>query len=131
MLKHLKSELGMALVFITHDLLAVKGADRIAVMYAGRVVESGAADDVFARPAHPYTEALLLSTPRLAGSSRLQPIAGRPPGLDRLPAGCAFAPRCNYQRPLCVSQRPPSLTLGNDRTSACHFAPDFREASVA
>ena len=127
MLSSLREELGMSLVFITHDLLAVRGfADRVVVMYAGRVVESGPVDAVFARPAHPYTEALLLSSPRLDGTTQLHPIPGRPPGLKRLVQGCAFAPRCAHRRASCDLQVPPVIELAGGRTSACLFAPDYR-----
>lgn len=128
MLSALRKELGMSLVFITHDLLAVRDfADQVAVMYAGRVVESGPIDQVFSNPAHPYTEALLLSTPRIDGSARLRPIGGRPPGLARLAEGCAFAPRCAYRRDICSIEKPPERRFGDDRRSACLFAPDYRD----
>lgn len=129
MLSALRDELGMSLAFITHDLLAVRNfADRVVVMYAGRVVESGPVGPVFERPAHPYTEALLLSTPRIDGSAaQLRPIPGRPPGLARLAEGCAFAPRCAYRRAVCAVESPPTLELESGRRSACLFAPDYRQ----
>jgi oligopeptide transport system ATP-binding protein len=128
MLSSLRAELGMSLVFITHDLLAIRGfADRVVVMYAGRAVESGPVETIFASPAHPYTEALLLSTPRIDGSTQLRPIAGRPPGLKRLAEGCPFAPRCSYRRDVCSVERPPDIDLGRGHRSACLFAPNYRD----
>jgi oligopeptide transport system ATP-binding protein len=131
-LNELKAELRMSLVFITHDLLAVKDiADRVAVMYAGRVVETGLVEEVFENPTHPYTEALLLSTPRLDGSARrLRPIPGRPPGLVRVHAGCPFAPRCSFRHAICDVETPPLRDVLPGRRSACHFAPDFHQAHV-
>lgn len=131
-LSELKSDLDMSLVFITHDLLAVRDiADRVAVMYAGRVVETGPVEEVFANPTHPYTEALLLSTPRLDGSVRtLRPIPGRPPGLERLYSGCPFASRCSYRRGICDTETPPLREVLPGRRSACHFAPDFHHQPV-
>ena len=131
-LDRLRRELGMAVIFITHDLLSARGADRVAVMYAGRVVESGPAAQVFARPAHPYTEALLLSTPRLGGSNELRPIPGRPPGHDRVPTGCPFAPRCIHRRDRCLAENPPLREVAQtDWSSACHYAPNFEKEAAA
>ncbi|WP_427025462.1 ABC transporter ATP-binding protein [Aureimonas ureilytica] len=98
-----------ALVLITHDLGVVAGvADRIAVMYAGRIVEEGRVDDVFAAPAHPYTAALLGSIPRVDRDTLgVDPIPGRPPNLIRPPSGCAFHPRCGFAVERCVTERPP------------------------
>jgi oligopeptide transport system ATP-binding protein len=132
MLEELKDEFHMSLVFITHDLLAVRDlADRVAVMYAGHVVETGGVDAVFENPAHPYTEALLLSTPRLEGNVRqLRPIPGRPPGLRQVDRGCPFAPRCSYREAVCDSSVPPLREVLPERRSACHFAPNFHEAKI-
>ena len=114
-----------ALVLITHDLGVVAGvADRIAVMYAGRIVEEGRVEDVFAAPAHPYTAALLGSIPRVdrdAGS--VEPIPGRPPNLIRPPAGCAFHPRCTFAVDRCKAERPPLEPVAREgagpRRAAC------------
>lgn len=127
MLNELKDELAMSVVFITHDLLAARDiADRVVVMYAGRTVEEGPVEEVFAAPTHPYTEALLLSTPRLGGgTSELRPIPGRPPGRERPATGCVFEPRCAYRRSVCVEQVPPLREVRPGGSSACHFAPDY------
>jgi peptide/nickel transport system ATP-binding protein len=110
----LKDELGMAVVIITHDLgIVAETADEIAVMYAGRFVERGPAERIFAAPEHPYTWGLLRSIPRLdtPRDEQLVPIPGRPPSLIGLPRGCAFAPRCPYVRPRHREVEPPLLTL--------------------
>jgi oligopeptide/dipeptide ABC transporter ATP-binding protein len=127
MLDELKRELGMGLVVISHDLLAVRHiAGRVAVMYAGRVVETGSTADVFGAPAHPYTEALILSTPSLDGPrERLRPIPGRPPGRGRIAAGCPFAPRCAHRRERCDEETPALREVAPGRASACHYAPAF------
>jgi oligopeptide/dipeptide ABC transporter ATP-binding protein len=110
LLKDLQRETGMGLVLITHDLGVVNEvADNVAVMYAGRIVETGPTDAVLAAPAHPYTEGLLASVPRgqSGREERLRPIAGAPPSLARIPSGCPFHPRCPYVIDLCRIERPP------------------------
>ena len=113
---------GLSIVMITHDLGVVAGlADRVAVMYAGRVVEVAPAQEIFDSPAHPYTAALLASVPRIAGapSGRLPAIEGQPPRpQDRLP-GCRFAPRCPQARETCHANEPEGRVSGS-RTVACH-----------
>jgi peptide/nickel transport system ATP-binding protein len=100
--------LRLSLVFITHDLGVVQQvADRIAVMYAGRIVEQGAADEVLGHPRHPYTKGLLRAQPRLRREA-LEPIPGVVPALEALPPGCAFAPRCSYRVREC-DERVPDL----------------------
>jgi oligopeptide/dipeptide ABC transporter ATP-binding protein len=114
---------GLALVLITHDLGVVAGiADRVAVMYAGRVVETAAAHELFAAPAHPYTAALLASVPRLEGppASRLQGVEGQPPAAGAEETGCAFAPRCPRTQPRCRVERP-ELRRGSHHGVACHW----------
>ena len=104
----LKERLGIALVLITHDLGVVAGAaDDVAVMYAGKVVETGAVRDVFYRSRHPYTRGLLRSLPKIAGprGAALVPIGGNPPSLAARPAGCPFHPRCGFARPICAQRR--------------------------
>ena len=113
---------GLALVLITHDLAIVAGiADRVAVMYAGRIVEEAPVHELFASPAHPYTAALLASVPRLdaALSARLSGIEGQPPSPGEESAGCAFAPRCPKAGDQCRQERPPLRPLGPGRV-ACH-----------
>ena len=110
LLDDLRAETGMGLLLITHDLgVVAETADRVAVMYAGRIVETGPTDAVLAAPAHPYTEGLLASVPRgqSGREERLRPIAGAPPSLARIPPGCPFHPRCPYVIDRCRSERPP------------------------
>ena len=124
LLAELQGENHMALVLITHDLgVAADVADRIAVMYAGRVVESGAVRDLYRHPAHPYTEGLLRSVPRADQKGReLTPIAGSPPNPAHIPPGCPFHPRCPYARERCRKEEPPLRTVGAGRVAACHYA---------
>ena len=104
LLRELQREMGMAVIFVTHDIgVAVEISDRIAVMYAGRIVESGSLRDVVKTPSHPYTRGLLHSTIHGARrGKRLDAIPGAPPRLDRLPPGCAFAPRCGLADAVCA-----------------------------
>ena len=123
---------GQALVLITHDIaLVAENCDRIAVMYAGRIVEMGAVPDVFARPHHPYTIGLASAFPVLRGDGgELISIAGAPPSLLEPPPGCRFAPRCPFAEELCTRVDPPLLPVGSGHVSACHFpgrAAEFRE----
>ncbi len=125
LLKELQDELKMGLILITHDLGVVADvADRIAVMYAGRIVERAEVLDIYANPGHPYTEGLLGSIPRLDQKGQeLTAIGGLPPNLTKIPPGCAFNPRCAYARDVCRQDPPPPLyEIGRDRVSACHFA---------
>jgi len=129
----LQEETGTAIVLITHDLGVVAAlADRVNVMYAGRVVETGPVADIFARPLHKYTRALLDSTPRPDGASGvLTPIAGYPPNLQRLPPGCAFHPRCPAAVDAC-REGIPAFLGDDDRGSACILDghPDRRTVEV-
>jgi peptide/nickel transport system ATP-binding protein len=121
LLKDLQARLGMALLLITHDLgVVAEVADRVAILYAGRVVEQGPVDDIFAAPAHPYTRGLLDSVriEELAPGSRLPEIRGMVPSLLALPPGCAFAPRCNNATARCGAERP-GLSGGIDHRHAC------------
>jgi oligopeptide/dipeptide ABC transporter ATP-binding protein len=124
LLRELQRTHGLALIFITHNLgIVAKMCDQLAVMYAGRVVESGPVSRVFNTPAHPYTEALLNSIPRMSDSGqRLAAIEGQPPDLAALPAGCAFAPRCVKAFDRCRVEAPPELALGERRTARCWLA---------
>jgi peptide/nickel transport system ATP-binding protein len=121
LLRQLQQELGMATIFVTHDLgVACEVADRIAVMYAGRFVEAGSVTEVMDAPRHPYTEGLLRST--IHGDmkgERLDPIPGSPPDLAALPRGCAFAPRCGSAVPDCLSAPPPNVMLGGSHQARC------------
>ncbi len=120
LLLRLKDELGMALLLVTHDLgVVAETCTRVAVMYAGRVCETGPTADVFARPHHAYTAALLRAMPGTGpAQAKLVPIPGMAPRLDAPSPGCAFTPRCTVSEPLCATTRPPLLDEG-DRSSAC------------
>ena len=121
LLRQLQQELGMAVVFVTHDVgVAVEVADRLAVMYAGRFVETGPTATVIERPAHPYTAGLLAST--VLGSvqgQRLEAIPGTPPDLSALPPGCAFAPRCRFAEQPCRATVPPEFALTATHRTRC------------
>jgi oligopeptide/dipeptide ABC transporter ATP-binding protein len=123
LLRTAQQETGAATILITHDLGVVAGmAERVLVMYAGRIVERAGVHDLFARPRHPYTAALLSSIPRLDSTTRqLSAIPGSPPSLRTRAPGCPFAPRCPLRQDICVSERPPLADLGDGRASACHF----------
>jgi len=115
---------GAALVLITHDLGVIAGhADRVGVMYAGRLVETGSVDDVFYSPRMPYTLGLLGSLPRIDAKTheRLTPISGSPPSLLSLPSGCPFRPRCPLATELCAAEEPPLFGVGQGHSAACHF----------
>jgi len=122
-MQRLVAETGTAMIWVSHDLAVVEAiADRIIVMYAGRVVEEGPVAEVIARPGHPYTRGLLDSTPSAATpGGRLRQIPGMAPSVLNLPPGCPFAPRCAHVRPEC-STPPPVRRLGPERTVRC-FAP--------
>ncbi len=125
LLAELRRERRMGLILITHDLGVVADvADRIAVMYAGRIVEQAPVHDLYAKPCHPYTLALLNSIPRVdQKGQQLNTIEGLPPTLTRIPSGCPFHPRCPQVRPeRCRTELPPLLALTPARSSACHYA---------
>src|SRR6201993_3366944 len=119
LLRDLQREHNLALIFITHNLgIVAKMCDQLAVMYAGRVVESGPVSQIFNAPMHPYTEALLNSIPRMSDTEqRLTAIEGQPPDLAALPPECAFAPRCVEAFDHCRRETPPELALGERRTA--------------
>ena len=121
LLRQLQQELGMAVVFVTHDVgVAVEVADRLAVMYAGRFVETGPTESVIERPAHPYTAGLLASTVLGAiQGERLEAIPGAPPDLSALPPGCAFAPRCRHAEERCRNTPPPEFAFAPDHGTRC------------
>ncbi|MDH5556271.1 MAG: oligopeptide ABC transporter ATP-binding protein OppD, partial [Alphaproteobacteria bacterium] len=119
----LRRDTGAALVIITHDLGIVAGlCDRVAVMYAGRIIETGSVRDIFYRPLHPYTEGLLHSMPRLdsAVTETLASIPGQPPNLQALPPGCAFCDRCGYATDRCYTDTPLLHEVSEGRAKACH-----------
>ncbi len=124
LLRELQREHGLALIFITHNLgIVAKMCDKLVVMYAGRVVESGPVSRIFSAPAHPYTRALLNSIPRMSDSRRrLTAIEGQPPDLSALPRGCAFAARCPAAFDRCHTEAPPESNLDGGRTARCWLA---------
>ncbi|GIX49370.1 MAG: dipeptide/oligopeptide/nickel ABC transporter ATP-binding protein [Candidatus Tectimicrobiota bacterium] len=121
LLKELQAQTAMALLFITHDFgVVAHTCDRVAVMYAGRIVESGPVRAVFNRPAHPYTQALIAAVPSLDEPvERLDTIEGQPPAPEAFPAGCRFHPRCPYAEPRCHQDYPPTLPVADGHTAAC------------
>jgi peptide/nickel transport system ATP-binding protein len=122
LLRELQREMGLSIIFVTHDIgAAVEVADRIAVMYAGRIVESGPARTLIRAPRHPYTLALLKGRAHghLARGARLQTIQGSPPDLAALPPGCAFAERCAFAQDACRATQPPAVTLAADHLARC------------
>jgi oligopeptide transport system ATP-binding protein len=123
LLAELRREYDMGLILITHDLGVVADvADKIAVMYAGRIVEQAPVHELYRRPAHPNTRGLLESIPRLDHKGReLYAIKGLPPSLTRIPPGCAFHPRCPMAREVCRTDVPPLYEVSPTRGSACHF----------
>ncbi|GAA2931305.1 ABC transporter ATP-binding protein [Streptomyces thioluteus] len=123
LLAELQREFNMGLILITHDLGVVADvADRIAVMYAGRIVETAPVRELYAAPAHPYTRGLLDSVPRLdRKGQQLHAIKGLPPSLTDIPPGCPFNPRCPRARDVCRTDRPPLFAVAPGRASACHF----------
>jgi oligopeptide transport system ATP-binding protein len=122
LMRDLSSEFGSSVILITHDLGVVAGmADRVAVMYAGYIVETGTIDDIYYRGQHPYTHMLLNSIPRLDRDrdTPLTPIPGAPPDMLRLPPGCPFAPRCPHVQEICRQQMPPLDPIGEGHLAAC------------
>jgi oligopeptide transport system ATP-binding protein len=124
LLQGLRREIGMAIVLITHDLGVIAGlAERVLVMYGGRIVEEGAVEQIFEDPQHPYTRGLLLSMPRLdaATARELTTIPGQPPNLQALRAGCAFRERCPFAFERCALERPQLRAFAPGRRKACHL----------
>jgi peptide/nickel transport system ATP-binding protein len=132
LLKSLQQELGMAVLLITHDLgVVAHAAERVDVMYAGKIVEHGSVRDIFKRPAHPYTRALLAALPRpLAPAQRLEAIPGRVPAPSMLPPGCAFCARCKHAFAPCPTEQPPLLDVAPPHVAAC-WLHDPRRAAAA
>ena len=133
LLRELQREMGLAVIFVTHDIgAALEVADRIAVMYAGKIVEEGPVRSLIRAPRHPYTLALLRSRAHgaLAKGTRLQTIAGAPPDLSALPAGCAFAPRCALAEPNCGQTEPTMVDLAPGHRARC-LRTAFTVAAIA
>jgi oligopeptide transport system ATP-binding protein len=130
LIAELRAALGMAVVLVTHDLGVVAGmTDRVAVMYAGRLVEEGTTDEVFARPLHPYTRGLLASMPRIdtPPGAVLEAIPGLPPDLGDLPAGCPFHPRCPLAGDRCRREHPPRVAVSPTHRATCFEIEGSRE----
>ena len=123
LIRTLRQDMGMAIVMISHDMgVVAESADKVLVMYAGKVVEYGAADEIFTRPLHPYTQRLLGSIPRAdMDVARLTTIDGIVPPLDRMPSGCRFRTRCPHSAPVCAEREPPPRRDAQ-HTAFCHFA---------
>jgi oligopeptide/dipeptide ABC transporter ATP-binding protein len=120
LLKELQRQTGVALIFVTHDLgIVAKMCDRVAVMYAGKIVEQGSVRTIYNHPHHPYTEGLIKSVPRIGSKADLYAIPGQPPDLANLPPGCAFAPRCPEALALCCRDEPEEIALADGHTSRC------------
>ncbi|MGB9376412.1 MAG: ABC transporter ATP-binding protein [Mycobacteriales bacterium] len=132
LLKELQQESNMGLILITHDLGVVADvADKIAVMYAGRIVERADVMSIYANPAHPYTEGLIASIPRVDMKGQaLYAIKGLPPNLLHVPPGCPFNPRCSYAKDICRTDDPPLFDVDTGHTSACHFWKEVRDGSL-
>jgi oligopeptide/dipeptide ABC transporter ATP-binding protein len=130
LMRGLSRQFGVALVIITHNLgVVARYADRVNVMYAGKIIESGSAAEIYGVPRHPYTIGLLHSVPRLdqPRKSKLEPIDGQPPDLWNLPPGCSFAPRCKFVIDKCAEEAPPLRQIENGHGSACWVAETLRQ----
>lgn len=132
LLAELRREMGMAMILITHDLaLAAETADRAAIMYGGRIIETGPMQQLFDHPTHPYTIGLLRSIPSIEDRAEtLHPIRGTPPKLKTQPGDCTFHPRCDWQRALCTQELPELREVKPERLCACHFAEAINHENV-
>lgn len=123
LIRQIQADRDMGVLIVTHDLaVAAEIADDICVMYAGRIVEQGSVEDVILRPSHPYTRGLLEANVMPGQATPPRSIPGAPPSLQRLPDGCAFAPRCDVASVVCWHERPKPVETGSDRWSRCHHA---------
>ncbi|MBO3769824.1 MAG: ABC transporter ATP-binding protein [Thermoproteota archaeon] len=128
LLKRLKNEKGLSYIFITHDLaVASELADRVVVMYGGKIVEYGNAEQIYATPKHPYTQKLIASIPTLRSDKTLEFIPGAPPDLIDPPPGCRFHPRCPYAMDICRVEEPPLLTASNGKVACWLYKGDIVE----
>jgi len=120
MLKEIRDKMNLSYIFITHDIaVSSELADRVAVMYAGHIVELGPAEQVYVEPLHPYSQGLLNSVPRLKSDKPVSFIPGNPPSLINPPSGCRFHPRCPYAKPICREKTPPVVKTGSDSYVRC------------
>ena len=131
LLRELQREFGMSVIFVTHDIgVAIEICDRVAVMYAGQIVEQGTLREIVRSPVHPYARGLLASTVHGAKrGQRLETIPGTPPSLDKAPGNCSFAPRCGFAQPRCTEQLPPNVQIAPERTARCILAEPAAVAS--
>lgn len=129
----LQKKLGMSVLYITHDLgVVAELCHRVVVMYAGMVMEVAQTEDLFSKPAHPYTQGLMKAMPRMnSGGERLNSIEGVVPHITEMPKGCHFHPRCPYATELCRQSCPPMTDLGNGHQVRCHLADRGREEEQA
>jgi oligopeptide/dipeptide ABC transporter ATP-binding protein len=129
LLKDIQAETGLAIIFITHDFgIVARMCDRVAVMYAGRIVESAGVRDLFNKPSHPYTQALMASVPQMERTDRLFAIEGQPPALYALPEGCRFADRCRFAQARCHEQYPVPYSVSDEHHANCwRLDPTWRE----
>ena len=131
-LDDMKSEFNLSLLLITHDLgVIAETADRVAVMYAGRIVEEGAVRQIFNKPHHPYTQGLLASIPGEGTGKRLRAIDGVVPNLGALPPGCTFAPRCPHRMDVCTTAVPALTTVEGGHRARCYLHSSAAEPSHA
>jgi oligopeptide/dipeptide ABC transporter ATP-binding protein len=124
LLKEVQAQTGVAIILVTHDFgIVAANADRVAVMYAGKIVEMGSTAQIFDAPSHPYTQALLRCLPDVGmRRQQLVEIGGQPPDLTRLPPGCPFAPRCAKRQPVCGETYPPTVAIDHGHTAGCWVA---------
>lgn len=129
-LRRVQEDLGASVILIGHDMgLMAQFADRVGIMYAGRLVEEGSVGDIFSNPQHPYSQLLIASLPSLEKKGVFQGIPGAPPSMLDLPPGCAFHPRCPYAMDRCVVEEPVLKSIGPDRRAACHLLEERQEAT--
>ena len=133
LLRELQREFGMSVIFVTHDIgVAVEICDRVAVMYAGEIVEQGTLSQIVRSPIHPYAKGLLASTVHGAKrGERLETIPGTPPTLDKAPVNCSFAPRCGFAEPRCLDALPPNVHMAGERIARCILAERVAVAATA
>ncbi|SDJ01369.1 MULTISPECIES: ABC transporter ATP-binding protein [Bradyrhizobium] len=133
LLRELQREFGMSVIFVTHDIgVAIEICDRVAVMYAGQIVEQGTLSQIVRSPVHPYPKGLLASTVHGAKrGQRLETIPGTPPSLDKTPASCSFAPRCSLAQPRCSEQLPPNVAISSGHTARCVLAEPMAAVAAA
>jgi oligopeptide/dipeptide ABC transporter ATP-binding protein len=130
LLKELQRRTGVALIFVTHDLgIVAKMCDKVAVMYAGKIIEQGSVRELFYRPRHPYTKALLGSVPKIGSKDPLFAIPGQPPNLANLPPGCAFHPRCPVAVPRCAVDEPQDVALVEGGVARCWLVDNTAEGN--